>query len=121
MSVRFKGADLRPVLDEALRTRSHLVLVKDHGVYFAAERGERGPDGNCKNIAYAVGCNPGVDSFDDWWALATSEFGGDDFSEYIDPADRRFTHLSPSGFDLEVSATATHLVLRLVSTAPGKR
>lgn len=34
------------------------ILVKDHGVYFLAERGERRPDGRQKTIAYAAGCNP---------------------------------------------------------------
>ncbi|MFK1252112.1 DUF3085 domain-containing protein, partial [Pseudomonas aeruginosa] len=35
-----------------------MVLVKDQGVYFLAERGERRPDGRQALLAYAVGCNP---------------------------------------------------------------
>jgi hypothetical protein len=45
MSLRFKGADLRPVLTEAIANQCRVVLVKDQGVYFLAERGERRPDG----------------------------------------------------------------------------
>lgn len=37
-------------------------------------------------MAYAVGCNPDVDAFDDWWELARAEFGGDDFGEFFDLA-----------------------------------
>ena len=45
MTVRFKGADLRPVLAEAIANQCRVILVKDHGVYFLAERGERRSDG----------------------------------------------------------------------------
>ena len=86
MSVRFKGTDLRPVLAEAVVNQCRVILVKDQGVYFLAERGERRPDGRQKLIAYAVGCNPDVDAFDDWWELARAEFGGDDFGEFFDLA-----------------------------------
>ena len=34
MSLRFKGADLRPVLTEAIANQCRIVLVKDQGVYF---------------------------------------------------------------------------------------
>ena len=45
MPLRFKGSDLRPVLTEAIANQCRAVLVKDHGVYFLAERGERCGDG----------------------------------------------------------------------------
>lgn len=114
MSVRFKGTDLKPVLAEAVVNQCRVVLAKDHGVYFLSERGERRPDGRQKTIAYAVGCNPDVDAFDDWWELARAEFGGDDFAEYLDPQDRVFTLIQHDGNDLEVSATETHLSLQAV-------
>ena len=72
MTVRFKGAALRPVLAEAAANQCRVILVKDQGVYFMAERGERQPDGRRKTIAYAVGCNPHVDAFDDWSELVRS-------------------------------------------------
>lgn len=118
MSVRFKGTDLRPVLLEAVVNQCRIVLVKDQGVYFLAERGERGPDGRQKLIAYAVGCNPDVDTFDGWSELAHAEFGGDDFGEFFDPREGVFALILQSANDLDVSATATHLSLLAVAPAP---
>src|SRR3546814_3248859 len=66
MTVRFKGTELRPVLAEAVANQCRVILVKDQGVYFLAECGERRPDGRQKAIAYAAGCNPDVDAFDYW-------------------------------------------------------
>ena len=118
MSVRFKGTDLRPVLAEAVVNQCRAILVKDQGVYFLAERGERRPDGRQKLIAYAVGCNPDVDAFDDWWELTRAEFGGDDFGEFFDPHDGVFVLIRSSEGDLEVSATDTHLSLQAVAPTP---
>lgn len=118
MSVRFKGTKLRPVLLEAVVNQCRVVLVKDQGVCFLAERGERRPDGRQKLIAYAVGCNPDVDAFDDWRELTRAEFGGDDFGEFFDPRDGVFAHILHSADDLEVSATATHLSLQAVAPVP---
>lgn len=117
MSLRFKGADLRPVLTEAIANQCRIVLVKDQGVYFLAERGERRPDGRQQLLAYAVGCNPDTDPFDDWWHLAGRDLGGDDFAEYFDPKDGLFTRLLHSADDLVLSATATHLSLAVVPPA----
>ena len=111
MTVRFKGTELRPVLAEAVANQCRVILVKDQGVYFLAECGERRPDGRQKTIAYAAGCNPDVDAFDDWWELARAEFGGDDFGEFFDPQDGVFALILNGEGDLEVSATATQLSL----------
>ena len=62
MTVRFKGTELRPVLAEAVANQCRVILVKDQGVYFLAECGERRSDGRQKTIAYAAGCNPDVDA-----------------------------------------------------------
>ncbi|VCX92464.1 hypothetical protein BANRA_03397 [Pseudomonas aeruginosa] len=51
MSPRFKGSDLRPVLTEAIASQCRVILVKDQGVYFLAEQGERRPDGRVKLLA----------------------------------------------------------------------
>lgn len=112
MSVRFKGPTLRAVLIEALVNECRVILAKDQGVYFIAEHGERQLDGRQKRIAYATGCNPDVDHFDDWWELVRAEFGGDDFGEFFDPKDGVFALILSGEGDLEVSATATHLSLR---------
>lgn len=116
MSVRFKGSDLRPVLAEAVVNQCRIILVKDQGVYFLAECGERRPDGRQRAVAYAIGCNPDVDAFDDWWELGRAEFGGDDFAEFFDPQDRVFAIIQHGEGDLEVSATATHLSLQAVAS-----
>lgn len=115
MSVRFKGADLRLVLAEAVVNQCRVILVKDQGVYFLAERGERRPDGRRKLIAYAVGCNPDVDAFDNWWELARAEFGGDDFGEFFDRT-MVFSRSSCGEGDLDVFATATHPSLPAVAS-----
>lgn len=119
MSLRFKGADLRPVLAEAVANQCRVVLAKDQGVYFLAERGERRPDGRQALIAYAVDCNPDIDPFDDWWELALAELGGDDFGEHFDPRAKVFMYILNSEDDLELYATATHLSIKPVPTTSG--
>lgn len=117
MTLLFKGSALRPVLAEAITNQCRVILVKDHGVYWLAEHGERRPDKRQKLIAYAVGCDPDVDPFDDWWELARIELGGDDFGEFFDPKDSVFTRILQSSDDLELSATATYLSLAAVESA----
>ncbi|SDC40642.1 Protein of unknown function [Paracidovorax valerianellae] len=117
MSLRFRGTDLRPVLAEAIAQKCRVILVKDQGVYWLAERGERRPDGHQKLIAYAVGCNPDVDPFDHWWERARAELGGDDFGEYLDPSQGVLARILASEDDLELSATSTHLSLQTVPPA----
>lgn len=114
MSLRFKGTDLRPVLNEAIANKCQIILVKDQGVYFLAERGERRTDGRQKLIAYAVGCNPDVDAFDDWWERANAELGGDDFAEYFNPLHGVFPNLLRSWNDLDIAATPTQLFLTVI-------
>lgn len=119
--LRFKGADLRPIITEALARQCQLILAKDQGVYFLAEQGARTSAGRCKLLAYAVGCNPDLDAFDDWWGLARAELGGDDFGEFFDPKQSVFARILASDDDLELAATATHLALRAVPPRPGRR
>lgn len=109
--LRFKNADLRPVITEAVENKCKLILVKDQGVYFMSERGEQTPQGRRKLLAYAVGCNPDTDPFDDWWELARAELGGGDFAEYLDPADAVLQRVLTSTDDLHVIATEKHLTI----------
>ncbi|EPB9494596.1 TPA: DUF3085 domain-containing protein [Pseudomonas aeruginosa] len=118
MSLRFKGADLRPVLAEAAANNCRIILAKDQGVYFLSEQGERTLEGRMKLLAYAVGCNPDIDAFDDWWELARRELGGDDFGEHFELGDDVFKHILNSEDDLELSATPTHLSFQPVPPAP---
>lgn len=117
MSLRFKGSYLRPVLAEAIANQGRVILAKDQGVYFLAERGERRPDGRVKLLAYAVGCNPDTEPFDDWWERARAELGGDDFGEFFDPKEGVFARILDGTDDLMLSATATHLSLEVVPPA----
>lgn len=121
MSLRFKGTDLRPVLNEAITNKCQIILVKGQGVYFLAEHGERRTDGRQKLIAYAVGCNPDIDAFDDWWELANAELGGDDFAEYFDPLQGIFPKLLRSWNDLDIAATQTQLFLTVVKPMSNER
>lgn len=75
MSLRFIGDELRLVFAEAVANKCRVILVKDHGVYWLAEHGERRPNGRQKLIAYAIGCNPDIDPFDSWWNLSRTELG----------------------------------------------
>jgi hypothetical protein len=112
--LRFRGADLRPVLVEAKANNCRVILVKDQGVYFMSDKGERDEKGRHKLLAFAVGCNPDVDGFDDWWELGRQELGGDDFGEYFDINDPLFAALLANGDDLVVQATETELTLEAV-------
>lgn len=110
----FKSKDLIPVLMEARKNKCELMFVKDQGVYFMSEQCERTPQGEVKHIAYARGCHPDVDAFDDWWNKSHDELGGDDFCEYFDPNGETFTAILLYHYDLHISATETHLTLEAV-------
>ncbi len=112
--LRFVGNDLRLVLAEAKANRCRVILVKDHGVYIMSEIGVSNEQGQRTLLAYTVGCNPDKDDFDQWWELARSEFGGDDFGEYLDINDPLLSGLLESSNDLVVRATNTHLYLEAV-------
>jgi len=107
----FKAQELIPVINEAREKQCRILLVKDHGVYFLSEKRDANPDGSCKNIAYARGCNPAIDQFDDWWDKARSELGGDDFAEPLDPLDDVFDVILKHRYDMVVKATGEFLRL----------
>ncbi|WP_425127817.1 DUF3085 domain-containing protein [Burkholderia cepacia] len=113
--LRFKNADMRLVLADALAKQCEIFLVKDRGVYFMPARGERLPDGSTKHLAYAVGCNPDIDPFDQWYDLAHREMGGDDFGETFDPTSLLFTRILTSRDDLIVSATTDQIILEVAA------
>ncbi|ATS25112.1 MULTISPECIES: DUF3085 domain-containing protein [Xanthomonas] len=119
MSLRFIGDELRLVFAEAVANKCRVILVKDHGVYWLAEHGERRPNGRQKLIAYAIGCNPDIDPFDSWWNLSRTELGGDDFAEHFDPNGDVFERILTSNDDMELSATSTHLSLQNVPRLMG--
>ncbi|MFW7348442.1 MAG: DUF3085 domain-containing protein [Pigmentiphaga sp.] len=114
MSLRFRGSELRPVLNEAVAKQCRVILAKDRGVCIFAVEGERHPDLSFKRLAYAVGCNPDTD---DWWDLVHAEMGYRDFEADFDPMHPAFTHIRHSTHDLLLAATATHLLMDAVPPA----
>ncbi|WP_438811847.1 DUF3085 domain-containing protein [Pseudomonas pergaminensis] len=119
--LQFAGVELRAVLSEALANDCRIILVKDHGVYLMSEVGETTPNGSRKVLVYAIGCNPDLDEFEQWWNVAISELGGDDFSEYLDVNDDLLTELLETGDDLIIHATDTHLYLEVLKPKTGIR
>ena len=77
----YNGFDLPSMNEfkEKASTTPTLIIVGDEGVYFMA--GGKIEDDH--PIAYAEGCNPKVDEFDDWWAKKGSTWGGDDGSDPV--------------------------------------
>jgi hypothetical protein len=59
-----------------------ILLVGDDGVYIMSG-GYNKPLEQGHPLAYAEGCNPKVDEFDDWWALKRATWGGDDGVESL--------------------------------------
>lgn len=115
MALRFTNADLGPVLAEAAARGGEVVLAKDQGVYMFARNGAFTADGKRRqNIAYAVGCNPDVDEFDDWWALARAELGGDDFGETFTPNEPITNQVIGGTHDLLLRVTGNSLELETV-------
>ncbi|MGP3790501.1 DUF3085 domain-containing protein [Pseudomonas sp. B392_1p] len=118
MPLRFKGADLRPVLAESIANRCSLILVKDQGVYFIAEHGEHRPeDGRQKLVAYADGCNPDVDPFDDWRVRSCTELGENDFRWFFKPQHEVFDRSLSSTDDLQMVLAGPLLTLQAISLA----
>lgn len=110
MTLLFKTQDLGPVVAEACATNTRLVLAKDHGVYIFAQGGAV-TDGAREHIAYAVGCNPYVDAFDDWWDRARAELGGDDCGEYFAADGELFDAIRRGTHHLEIKASRESLEL----------
>lgn len=104
--LRFAAADLSPVIQQARSNICQLALVKDEGVFFMATH-------TPKVFAYAIGCNPAVDKFDDWWELSRRELGGSDFVHYFDPHHPVFSQLLEKNVDLILDATPDQLILSL--------
>lgn len=112
--LRFKGADLRPVIAEAIANKCGLSLLTDEGVYLIADIGEDTPDGRRKLIAYAVGCDPDIDHFDAWSQTVLAELGEEDFIGWFDVQEAVFQRILNSDDDLQLFATQTHLSIAAV-------
>lgn len=84
--LEFIAQDIITVINEAQKNKCDIFVAKDHGVYLMSEKCDFSKElGRRKNLAFAKGCNPYVD--EDWYDLAESEAGGDDFFELISAND----------------------------------
>lgn len=110
----FNASDLRPVLIEARSRVCHVILVKGQGVYMLPEKSDAPGNGQPRLIAYAVGCNPDTVPFDEWWDRCRTEFGGDDFAEYLDQNDAVFDRVIDDGWDLQIRADENNIYLNAV-------
>ena len=82
----YNGFDLPSMneLKEKTSTTPTLIIVGDEGVYFMTGGGtDQNSVSHTHPIAYAEGCNPKVDEFDDWWAKKGSTWGGDDGADTV--------------------------------------
>lgn len=110
----FRFKDMKPVIKEAQKNKCKLILVKDQGLYFMPEVGERDANGRYINIAYAEGFNPDKVEFDDWYDALVDGAGGDDFGEYMDSSAEVFTYALKQKLDIKVIFTETHYVVDVI-------
>ena len=82
-SVMFNSTELTPVIQEAHHNQCPLLLVKDHGLYFMAEKGELNLETGRRLVAYAEGFDPDNVAFEDWYDTLHDICGGDDFAESL--------------------------------------
>lgn len=90
------------------RHEPYLCLVHDHGVYLMSPgipHLEREDKPESSFVAYAAGCNPDKQEFDDWWETSRILVGGDDFSEElpIDTFDKLFALPNVSEIYIDLS------------------
>ena len=72
-----KGVVMRVILGMP-NQQAKLMLVGSDGVYFMCD------STTSTDQAFAEGCNPSVDKFDDWWELKRATWGGDDGADNVD-------------------------------------
>ncbi|MBJ7223171.1 MULTISPECIES: DUF3085 domain-containing protein [Pectobacteriaceae] len=112
-SVIFKSETLSPVIQEARKNKCRIILVKDHGLYMMAEKGERDTGtGRQKTLCYAEGFNPDIQEFDQWYDELNAICGGDDFGEFIDINSSVFSAVTDNRSHLVVTFTDTQFELK---------
>ena len=130
--LKFKAKEVQSVIDYTIKhplpeggwripyqdkqsPRPTLLMVGDHGVYImtggAKPKGKKVGEEQGWPVAYAEGCNPDVDEFDDWWALKGATWGNDDGSIHWDAGEvgkmLRATFAADNGYEWE---SAKHLI-----------
>lgn len=96
----FQASDVRRVVEHSLNAPTQgtiaytdkpvpapaVLLVHDQGVYLMSNGEPRDIIDAKKGrgyVAYAEGCNPDTQEFDDWWETSRELVGGDDFGETL--------------------------------------
>lgn len=110
----FRFPDMEPVIKEAQKNKCQLMLVKDQGLYFMPQKGERNAKGRIVNIAYAEGFNPDKVEFENWYDTLRDEIGGSDFAEYFDSSATAFGVALEEKLDIKVVITETDLTLDII-------
>ena len=113
----FQAADVRRVVEHSLSAPEQrpiaytkdkpptpaVIFVHDQGVYLMSNGEPRDiTEGEHSFVAYAEGCDPSKQEFDDWWDTSRALVGGDDFAETLPWAD---------GIKADLDKGATHIVL----------
>jgi hypothetical protein len=97
---------LKAVVDQAVKAKKPLLLVKDQGVYLMAF----GKTPKQNKLVYANGLDPHKVDFDSWWDKAARICGGDDFGENL-PTEF-FEKVIAKGFrTIKIKLTSTRMSL----------
>lgn len=83
--LKFRKQEVLNVIEHSIKNstdKPQILLVGDEGVYIMTGGPKKGAP-----IAYALGCDPEKDEFDDWWELKRATFGGDDGVEHLGAED----------------------------------
>lgn len=112
--VHFNAKTLIPVIQEAIKNKCAIFLVKDHGLYMMSEHGTQDPEtGKILTLSYADGFNPDL-AGDEWYDKLRQICGGDDFCERLSPTDEVFQCILHQKTNLSITFTDTQLRLRAV-------
>jgi len=115
-SVIFKADTLIPVIQEAMKNKCAVFLVKDHGLYMMPEKGMSDPKtGKVLTLSYAEDFNPDLTDSDDWYDKLRDICGGDDFCETLSSMDKVLQEVIHYNADLEISFTPTQFGYRTVN------
>lgn len=85
--LKFKKEEVMRVILGMPNQQAKLMLVGSDGVYFMCDSTTSTDRLNNVSVfgqAFAEGCNPSVDKFDDWWELKRATWGGDDGADNVD-------------------------------------
>ncbi|EBL8291887.1 hypothetical protein DLP14_14640 [Salmonella enterica] len=113
-SVIFKAETLIPVIQEAIKNKCFVLLVKDHGLYMMSEKGMTDKTGRHLILSYAEGFNPDLTGSNNWYYELRDICGGSDFCEKISVPNEIFHRVLHYKEDLEVAFTSRQYAIRAI-------